>query len=479
MDASESPYPHLYVVILAGGSGTRLWPLSRSEMPKQFLSLDGTQTMLDATAERLAGIVPEKNILVVTAEQHARGQAYNQLSRWEVLVEPEGRNTAPAIASAAALLAERDPAALMLVLPADHYIADTSTFQDALRIAVEQAGQGRLATFGIRPTRPETGFGYIRAGDCADGASSVRSVAAFVEKPGRQTAEHFVESGDYFWNSGMFAWSATTILSAMRHHAPEIGHVVDGVLARRREGETWQQALAEAYPRMPDISIDYAVMEKAENVVLVPCDCGWSDVGSWDAVHEVLAKDPRDNAQQGNVLALDCENSLLISDKRLLAAVGVRDLCVVETADAVLVVPRHQSQRVKELVGALSDRKASEHRLHVTVQRPWGRYTVLEDAVTAYKIKRIEVDPGCSLSLQSHQHRSEHWVVVSGTATVTCHDQVKTVARNQSTYIPIGEKHRLANRGRIPLVLIEVQVGEYLEEDDIERFEDDYGRIEY
>lgn len=464
----------IHAVILAGGSGTRLWPLSRRQLPKQFLHIDGEKSLLEATLDRLQPVVDPDQALIVTGAEHARGEAYQALHAFRTLLEPVGRNTAPAIALAAAWLGRDGEDPVLVVLPADHVIRDRTAFHHALRQAIAAAEDGALVTFGIRPTRPETGYGYIRA--VTDG-SAVAPVERFMEKPDAATAEHFLADGNYWWNSGMFVWRASSILAEIERHLPEVNAVLQRIRSEWAESGAVdpQPAVAAHFAAMPSISIDYGVLEHSHRVRLVPCDIGWSDVGSWDAVHELAARDDRGNAQQGNVLAIDCDNTLLQGNGRLVAAVGVRDLCVIETADAILVAPRGQTQRVRELVDELHRRDASECRLHRTVRRPWGSYTVLEESA-GYKMKRIEVVPGASLSLQRHQHRSEHWIVVSGTATVTRGEEVLTVAPNESTYIPIGERHRLENRGKIPLQIIEVQVGEYLEEDDIERFEDVYDR---
>jgi len=462
-------------VILAGGSGTRLWPLSRRQLPKQFLRIDGDRSLLESTVDRLQPVVDPADIVIVTGAEHARGEAYQALRRFRTLLEPAGRNTAPAIAVAAAWLSRGGEDPVLVVLPADHVIRDRPAFHEALRRAIAAAEEGALVTFGIRPTRPETGYGYIRS--VADGRVAA-PVERFTEKPDPATAERFLSEGNYWWNSGMFVWRASSILSEIERYLPEVQEVLQRIRDEwERGGEAVdpQPAIEAHFGAMPSISIDYGVLEHSDRVKLVPCDIGWSDVGSWDAVHEIAAKDERGNALQGNVLAIDCDNNLIHGNGRLVAAVGVRDLCVVETADAILIAPRGQTQRVREVVDELTRRDAAECRLNRTVQRPWGSYTVLEES-PGYKMKRITVAPGASLSLQRHQHRSEHWVVVSGTATVTRGAEVLTVARNESTYIPIGERHRLENRGKIPLQIIEVQVGEYLEEDDIERFDDVYQR---
>jgi mannose-1-phosphate guanylyltransferase / mannose-6-phosphate isomerase len=469
-------------VILAGGTGTRLWPLSRLQLPKQFLRLHGEKTLLETTIDRLSPLIAPTQALIVTAASFAKGEAYNAVSAYETLLEPVPRNTAPAIALAAAWMLhearEGDP--LMIVLPADHVIKRQDAFQQSLQDAVQVASAGKLVTFGIRPTRPDTGFGYVKARPVSSAAPLPRHARAlrvehFAEKPDAPTAAGFLAEGSYFWNSGMFVWRASAILAEIERFLPQVHAIVEEMRACWAQDQGVQEVVDRLFPHMPSISIDHGVLEKSPNVLLLPCDIGWSDVGSWDAVHEIAEQDACGNALQGNVIAEGCRNSLIHSSKRLVAAVGVEDVCVIETPDAVLVTKRGESQRVREIVEALKQRNAPEHLLHLTVQRPWGSYTVLEER-SDFKMKRITVNPGATLSLQRHQHRSEHWVVVSGTATVVRGDELLTVAKNESTYIPIGVKHRLANRGKIPLHLIEVQVGEYLEEDDIERYDDDYGR---
>ncbi len=463
-------------VVLAGGSGSRLWPLSRQQLPKQFLKLDGETSLLQATVARLAPLIGHEDVWVVTGRAHASGEAFSELADFYTILEPEGRNTAPAIAVAAAWLRdEADDDPVMVVLPADHIIKDAEAFQQHLRAALNAAEDGSLVTFGIRPHRPDTGFGYIQA---VAGEGDVLPVKRFTEKPDAATARRFLESGDYYWNSGMFVWRTSAILEEIARHMPQVNAVLEEMRAAWRAGEDRQLAMMRLFPRMPSESIDYGVLEHSDRVKLIPCEIGWSDVGSWDAVYEISAKDEQGNAISGDVLALDCKNSLLRGEHRLVAAVGLEDVIAVETADAVLLARRGQSQRVREVVDALKARGSATVLEHRTVRRPWGSYTVLEDRASGYKLKRIEVKPGAALSLQRHQHRSEHWVVVSGTATVTRDGETWQVARNESTYIPIGAMHRLENRGRIPLHIVEVQVGEYLGEDDIERFDDEYGRVE-
>jgi mannose-1-phosphate guanylyltransferase/mannose-6-phosphate isomerase len=483
----------VYAVILAGGSGSRLWPLSRQQLPKQFLSLEGNDSLLQTTINRLSPTVEAEHILIVTQEAHAKGEAYHALLPYQSLFEPVGRNTAPAIALATARLSADGEDPVMVVLPADHIIKDEARFREHLETAIRAAQGGKLVTFGIRPTRPDTGFGYIKIkGLSAEGRGLSGGAAAqhsalstqdciydverFTEKPDHDTAVGFIDSGDYYWNSGMFVWRASVILAEIQRYLPAVYKVVEEILAEYRAGLDFQQAVEKHFATMPSISIDYGVLERSDRVSLIPCDIGWNDVGSWQAVHEIADKDEDGNALQGNVIAVDCRNSLIRAEKRLVAAIGVEDLCVVETADAVLISKSDQTQRVREVVDRLHEKGATEHVYHARINRPWGSYTVLEEDPEGFKLKRIEVAPGARLSLQSHARRSEHWVVVSGTATVTNGDEVITVHKNQSTYIPIGAKHRLENLGSEPLHIVEIQVGEYLGEDDIQRYEDNYGR---
>jgi len=467
-------------VILAGGSGSRLWPHSRQQLPKQFLNLGGEKSLLGATVERLHPYITPDDVLVVTNEKHAAGEAYQLLSEYQTLLEPVGRNTTAAIALAAALLQEDFSDPVMVVLPADHLIQGVEAFHEVLEKAIEAAKEGALVTFGIQPTRPDTGFGYIKGEGHSESCSYGLDVEAFVEKPNLATAKKYLDEGVYFWNSGMFVWKASSILQEIKIHLPGVFDVVEQIQEAWVSGVGRQEAITEFFPSMPDISIDHGVLEKVagtgSKLLVFPCDIAWSDVGSWEAIYDMLPKDERSNALVGNVVALDCDNTLIHSSHRLITAVGMDNICVVETPDAILLCKRDETQRVREVVDELKRRNAQEHILHLTVRRPWGSYTVLEEQ-PGFKMKRITVKPGGSLSLQRHQHRSEHWVVVSGTATITCDEEVRTITCNQSTYIPVGSKHRLDNRGKIPLQLIEVQVGEYLEEDDIERFDDVYGRI--
>ena len=472
-----------HAFILAGGSGSRLWPLSRQHLPKQFLSLNGDKSLLQTTINRLSPVIDARNILIVTQENHAKGEAYHALLPYRSLFEPVGRNTAPAIALAAAYLMSDGSDPIMVVLPADHIIKDEVRFRAHLNIAIEAAESGKLITFGIQPTRPDTGFGYIKIkGDfthtAATGShtSDIYEVERFTEKPDDTTAERFINEGNYYWNSGMFVWRASVILAEIQQYLPAVHRVIQNIISENRSTETFQQAVEKHFADMPSISIDYGVLEKSSRVSLIPCDIGWNDVGSWQAVHEISDKDENGNVLQGNVIALGCKNSLIRAEKRLVAAIGTEDLCIIETADAVLISKSDQTQRVREVVDVLQHRGVTEHVYHAKVNRPWGNYTVLEEDQDGFKIKRIEVIPGARLSLQSHHRRSEHWVVVSGTATVTNGNDVITVQKNQSTYIPQGVKHRIENRGSEPLHIVEIQVGDYLGEDDIQRYEDSYGR---
>ncbi len=465
----------VHAVVLAGGSGSRLWPLSRQNLPKQFLALDGDATLLQTTINRLAPVIEGKRVLIVTQEAHAKGEAYHALLPYQTLFEPIGRNTAPAIALAAAYLMAGGSDPIMVVLPADHIIKDEVQFREHLSVAIAAAETSKLITFGIQPTRPDTGFGYIKTSPGSDQAN-IFKVDRFTEKPDEATAEKFLQEGNYFWNSGMFVWRASAILAEIKQYLPEVHGVVQTIVAESRASGTFQQAVEKHFATMPSISIDYGVLEKSNRVCLIPCAIGWNDVGSWQAVHEISSHDGNGNALQGNVVAVDCKNSLIRADKRLVAAIGIEDICVIETADAVLISKSDQTQRVREVVDILQARGSTEHIFHAKVNRPWGSYTVLEEDQDGFKIKRIEVAPGARLSLQSHRKRSEHWVVVSGTATVTNGEAVITVNKNESTYIPIGTKHRLENLGNEPLHIVEIQVGAYLGEDDIQRYEDNYGR---
>ena len=461
-------------VVLAGGSGTRLWPFSRSMYPKQFMSISGKQSMLNETIGRLSPLIERDNVWVVTGEELARGSGYKELIGLNCLLEPSARNTAPAIAIMAAYLMDFVGDSTMLILPADHVIQNIQAFHSAIAKALDAAEQGKIVTFGIKPTRAETGYGYIQA----KGDDAVLPVVRFVEKPNAATAEGYLAEGGYYWNSGMFVAKASVMLAELAAHAPALSAQLEKLREDwRKTPDDWKTVVKNGFADFASDSIDYAVMEKSQNVLVVPCDIQWSDVGSWDAVYDISDKDDAENAVVGQAILNDSSRNLVMSQSgRLIATLGIDDLCIVDTDDALLVARKDRVQDVKQVVDTLKTRGGEEHLLHRTAYRPWGSYTVLDDKGTGFKIKRIEVVPGGRLSLQSHKHRSEHWVVVRGTATVTNGDNVLTLTPGQSTYIPLGALHRLENSGHIPVEIVEVQVGEYLGEDDIQRFDDVYGR---
>jgi mannose-1-phosphate guanylyltransferase/mannose-6-phosphate isomerase len=463
-------------VILSGGAGTRLWPLSRELHPKQLLSLaDDSRTMLQDTVSRMDGLPDLGNAIVVCNESH-RFMVAEQLRQVggtlpDIVLEPTGRNTAPAIALAA-WVARRSGDPLLLVLPADHVIRDVAAFQAAVRVAIPAAQAGKLVTFGVVARQPETGYGYIRR---AAGEGPVYQIDRFVEKPDLQTARGFVGAGNYYWNSGMFLFRASRYLEELERHAPDIAEVCRAAVDQAKQDLDFVRIDPVSFGACRSDSIDYAVMEKTSEAVVVPLDAGWSDVGSWSSLHEAVDKDRHGNVLRGDVIVEDAEGCFLYAQSRLVAAVGLRDHVVVETKDAVLVAPKDRVQDVKKIAARLKASGRQEHSLHREVFRPWGSYDSVESG-ERYQVKRLTVKPGASMSLQMHHHRAEHWIVVSGTARITRNDEVFLLEENQSTYIPIGARHRIENPGKIMLHIIEVQSGGYLGEDDIVRFEDRYGR---
>src|SRR5580658_2491225 len=470
----------LIPVILSGGAGTRLWPLSRELYPKQLLPLTSTHTMLQETVLRLAGLEAAAPLVVCNeAHRFLVAEQLRQLGVQPVatILEPVGRNTAPAIALAAHAALKRSAGSVaadpvLLVLPADHVIRDVPVFQQAVRDALGAAQSGQLATFGIVPKSPETGYGYIQRG-AASGAAY--RIARFVEKPNAARAREFVESGEYFWNSGMFMFHARRYLEELARFAPDMARVCEAAFGAARADLDFTRVDAKTFEACPADSIDYAVMEKTADAVVVPLDAGWSDVGSWSALHEASAADAHGNVTHGDVISEDTHGSYLHAQSRLVATVGLQDHVVVETKDAVLVAPRNRVQDVKKLVQKLKAQGRYEHSLHREVFRPWGSYDSLGNG-PRFQVKLLRVKPGATLSLQMHHHRAEHWVVVAGTARITRGDEVFLLEENQSTYIPIGVRHRIENPGKVTVEIIEVQSGSYLGEDDIVRFEDVYGR---
>jgi mannose-1-phosphate guanylyltransferase / mannose-6-phosphate isomerase len=469
----------LIPVILSGGSGTRLWPLSRKNLPKQFLPLAGDSTLFQQTVARAQTLPGATSPIVVCSEDHrflvAEQLQMLGISDASILLEPVARNTAPAIALAALQALGKDPDAVLLVLPADHLIGDTDNFGDAVRKALPLAADGWLVTFGIRPDAPETGFGYIRRGHALGGDGY--QVEAFVEKPDRATAESYLKTGTYDWNSGMFLFRASRLLEELAQQAPAMHAGVAAAFESAHADLDFVRIDKEAFASIPEDSIDYAVMEKTRRAAVVPVSCEWSDIGSWAALWSASERDADGNRLEGDVLALESRNSYVRSSpRRMVALLGVEDMVVVDTPDAVLVAARSHAQDVKKLVDQLKAAGRPEHMFHRKVYRPWGSYDSI-DMGERFQVKRIMVKPGAALSLQKHHHRAEHWIVVSGTAEVTRDDEVFMLSENQSTYLPLGSIHRLRNVGKVPLELIEVQSGSYLGEDDIVRLEDVYGRV--
>ena len=497
---------HITPVILCGGSGTRLWPLSRTGFPKQFLCLTGNDSLFQQAAQRLNQLgnaqIQVSAPLIVTGEEH-RFLATEQLRETGIelgraLLEPVGRNTAPALTLAALAAMEGGQDPILVVTPADQTVAQPAAFTAAMHQAIAQAATGSIVILGITPHQAETGYGYIQteksgslplqANVCQATPAPCRSappcaislnVQAFVEKPNQATAEQYLQQGGYYWNAGMFVLKASVWLQALQQFRPDIAQATQHAWDQRSTDAAFVRPGKAPFTAIPAESIDYAVMERCPGsafpIQMIPLDAGWSDLGAWDAVWNVLPKDQHGNAHVGDVLHTGSRNTLVHASSRLVSLVGVSDLVVVETADAVLVASKAHSQDVKHIVSQLSAQKREEHSLHRKVHRPWGWYDSIDEG-GRFKVKRIQVKPKASLSLQKHHHRAEHWIVVTGTAEITNGDKVLTLTENQSTYIPLGEVHRLANPGSIPLEIIEVQSGSYLGEDDIVRFEDTYGR---
>ena len=474
------------MVILAGGSGTRLFPMSRKKYPKQFLKIDDEKSLFQRTIERCLMVTGLEDIIIITNTDYrflVRTQLLellhepnNQHCQPNLILEPVGKNTAPAIALASKFALEELKASdgeVLLVSPSDHIIYPSERFAEYVKKAGELAKEGYIVTFGVRPTRPETGYGYIEADNNINDSSNAYKVRRFHEKPDIKTAERYLARGNYYWNSGVFAFTIKTIFEELERYAPEIYN--------KLENRTFGEVL-EDFENMPDISIDYAVMEKTDRAVVIPLDITWSDVGSWDTFYEIMEKDGNGNIKIGSIVDINTRNSLILSTKRLVSTIGVENLVVIETDDVLLIARRGEGQKVKDIVEKLKKSKEFKHltEFHTTVYRPWGSYTELEKG-NRYKIKRITVNPGEALSLQLHYHRSEHWIVVKGTAKVILEDEeggIKEffVHENESIYVPKTRKHRLINPGKVPLEIIEVQVGEYVEEDDIVRFDDIYKR---
>jgi mannose-1-phosphate guanylyltransferase/mannose-6-phosphate isomerase len=467
------------VVILAGGKGTRFWPLSRENCPKQMLKIVGDDTLLRQTIKRLDGFIPLDNVWIITTNTLAQDIRFHlkplgkDADRIHVIIEPSGRNTASAIGLAAMNLSKVSSDPTMVVTPSDHIIRDTGQFQAKLRLAIKAAEKGYLVTFGIVPSRPETVYGYIRSGKpFKDAAGDIFHAQGFFEKPDAKTAETFLRQGGYYWNSGIFVWKSSKILEEIEKYLPSL------FVTLKKIGDLkdfQNDTFKELYSSLESISIDHGVMEKSRDVLVMPVDFGWCDLGNWTALTDVLERDEHGNILQGNSIDIGSENCTVIAGDRVLATIGLKDMVVIDTVDATLVSSKDMVHEVRKIVETLTRNNREEHLIHRTVERPWGSYTVLEKG-DRYKIKRIVVHPKARLSLQIHQHRSEHWVIVSGTARVTRGAEVFDVHANESTFIPRAVKHRLENPGLIPLQIIEVQNGDYVEEDDIERLEDDFKR---
>ncbi|WP_435988392.1 mannose-1-phosphate guanylyltransferase/mannose-6-phosphate isomerase [Sulfitobacter sp. SH24] len=471
----------IHPILLCGGSGTRLWPLSRKSYPKQFARIMGEQSLFQVSAKRLSGegfaapvVLTGDPFRFIVTEQLAAVE----LAPQGILIEPDGRNTAPAILAAAFWMAQKDPKALMLVAPSDHLIPQADAFRETVQAAVPRAQEGDLVTFGITPTRPKTGYGYLELAAGSDAqADTPQALARFVEKPEAACAADMVAAGNFLWNAGIFLFTAETLIAAYRVHAPDLLAAVEAALKDADTDLGFTRLAPEAWSDAKDISIDYAIMEKADNLAVMPYRHEWSDLGGWDAVWMESPQDMAGNATSDHATAIDCSNSLLRSETpgQEVVGIGLDDMMVIAMSDAVLVAPKAQAQRVKEAVAALKAKGASQAVQLPRDFRPWGWYESLIIG-GRFQVKRIVVHPGAALSLQSHHHRSEHWIVVEGTAKVTVDDDIQLITENQSVYIPLGAVHRMENPGRVPMVLIEVQTGSYLGEDDIIRYEDVYAR---
>ena len=471
---------NIHAIILAGGSGVRFWPLSRETSPKQMLQIVGEDTLLRQTVKRVQDFLPPKNIWVVTTMDKAQDTRFHldplgsSAKDFQFISEPVGRNTAPAIGLSAVTLNKISPDSIMMVMPSDHAIQDTKQFQEKLRLGAKVAERDYLVTFGIKPNRPETAYGYIQSGNrLKKSKEEVFHVEKFSEKPDLKAAETMIRQGNFYWNSGIFVWKCSKILKEIEVHLPKL---YQGLKRIKELKDLQNETLQEIYSSFENISIDYGVLEKSRDVLVIPSDFGWSDLGSWTALDNILERDGRGNILQGKSMDIESENSTVIAGDRVIATIGLKDMVVVDTPDATLVSSKKKIQDVRKVVEALKRNHREEHMVHRTVERPWGSYTVLEKG-NRYKIKRVVLHPKAKLSLQIHHHRSEHWVVVSGTARVTRGEEVFDVHPNESTFIPISVRHRLENPGIIPLQIIEVQNGDYVEEDDIERLDDEYQRI--
>jgi len=485
---------NIHAVVLAGGSGTRFWPLSRETCPKQMLQIVGEDTLLRQTIKRINGFVPPENIWIVTTEDKAQDIRFHiehlgsQAKEIQFIKEPIGRNTAPAIGLTATYLDHLFPDSIMIVMPSDHAIPDTEKFLNDLRLAIEGAKENHLVTLGIKPSKPETGYGYVKVNHSSEmKVEGFFKAECFVEKPDLETAKKYLSDGDYFWNSGIFVWKTSTILSEIETHLPFLYKTlkeIESILFEPYQTNKPNQPnkpkelnkLNRLYSSLEPISIDYGIMERSSNILMVPATFHWSDLGSWAALDEIIEKDDAGNIHKGNTIDIGSQNSTVFAGERLIATIGLKGMVVVDTPDATLVTPKGRVQEVRRIVDELRRNNREEHLLHKTVERPWGSFTVL-DKGQGYKIKKVFLKPRGKLSLQLHRRRSEHWVVVSGIARVTKENETYLVHVNESTYIPVHTRHRLENPGEGPLQIIEVQNGEYLEEDDIERLDDDYGRI--